>query len=86
MVWALWLAASQHGFFWGEMVGQELASLGVSKLYKIYWPDIAPMKIIRDIPLGEPDGDLLGISLPDPLEKLRHAGSKLNCLGGGRLV
>ena len=28
-VWALWLAVGQHDFVWGEMVGQEVASLGV---------------------------------------------------------
>ena len=44
------------------------------------------MKIIRDIPLGDPYGTLLGISLPDPLKKSCQAGVKLNYFGGGRLV
>ena len=54
----------------------------VSERADICWPEIELMKSIRDIPLGELDGALLGISLPDPLNNSRQAGVKLSCLGG----
>ena len=34
----------------------------------------------------EPDGDLLGIGLPDTLKKSHQAGSKMNLCGCRRLV
>ena len=50
----------------------------IIKLADICWTEIALMKIIRYIPLGDPDGTLLGISLPDTLKKPRQEGVKLN--------
>ena len=44
------------------------------------------MKSIRDIPLGDIYGNLLGNSPPDPLKKSRQAGVKLHCLGGKIIV
>ena len=61
-------------------------SYHVSELANICWPEIALTKIIIDIPLGDPDRYLLGISLPDPLKNSRQAGVKLNCLEGEILV
>ena len=44
------------------------------------------MKIIGYVPLGETDGALLGVILPDSLEKSRRERTKLHRLGGGRII
>ena len=44
------------------------------------------MEGIGDVPLGEIDGDLLGIFLPDSLYKSLQERAKLHGLGGQRLV
>ena len=44
------------------------------------------MEGIVDASLRYPDGDVLGIGLPDPLRKLCQTGAKLHFLGHGRLV
>ena len=44
------------------------------------------MKVIIDIPLGEPEGALLEVSLPDFLEKSHQVRDKMHGLGGGRFV
>ena len=44
------------------------------------------MKGIIYVQLGEPDGSLLGIGLPDPLNKLCQSGAKQYFLGYRRLV
>ena len=44
------------------------------------------MEVIVYVPLGDPDGDLLGVSLPDYMEKLFQTRAKLHGLGGIRLV
>ena len=36
------------------------------------------MEVIVYVPLGDPDGDLLGIGLTDPLKKLCQTGAKMN--------
>ena len=43
------------------------------------------MESIGYVPLGYPDRDLLGIGLPDSLNKSCQVGSKLHCLGGRRI-
>ena len=58
----------------------------VRKLADIFRPEVTLMKVIGNIPLGEPDRALLGVNLPDSLEKSRQSRDKLYGLGGGRLV
>ena len=52
----------------------------ISKIYDVRLPEVAPMKGIGDVPLGDPDWSLFVVSLSESLEKSRHTRSKLHGL------